>query len=535
VEAAPAPALSTSCGLCGVTLGAMANGAVVGGTTSGQEFCLKWNNHRTTIISVMDTLLEEESLVDVTLSADGQFIRAHRVILSACSPYFRQLFKSSFLNDKHPVIIMKDVDFDNLKSLVEYMYKGEANVPQQMLPSFIQTAESLQIRGLAEGASKQKLEQVAELNSMSPHMNLPNVPVTPQTNVPPFPPKSESKKGGAPIPDSILAARLKTMVDNPPMHMLDFQEQLALAARQAGHPLGVPPPMKENKKRRKMDQQQQSSQPNTSSPVKPDSNGHKEISVKKDLMSKNARLSPKISQNIMAPSVSSMVSNLSLTNNNDESDSDVLKIDEDGDRKETSEKDYEIAEVDNGYGGMDDSEEEITMDNHEKQMQRSGVGFINPWTGEEMPGLAQVSHDVDDEDSLQGGEGPFFPSLMDQSALSRSDITDEKPAMDAPNKYACGRCGRSYLHQATLVRHQRYECGISASYPCQLCGRKFKRRDVLKGHMEKCMNKSVASPINPSSASPMGSTSHLTMSIPSIPTISAISSLAMTTLPYGGP
>merc|ERR1712018_1116709 len=333
----------------------------------------------------MDTLLEEESLVDVTLSADGQFIRAHRVILSACSPYFRQRFKSSFLNDKHPVIIMKDVDFDNLKSLVEYMYKGEANVPQQMLPSFIQTAESLQIRGLAEGASKQKLEQVAELNSMSPHLNLPNIPATPQTNLPPFPPKSESKKGGGDA--SILAARLKTMVDNPPMHMLDFQEQLALAARQAGHPLGVPPPMKENKKRRKMDQQQQppSSQPNTSSPVKPDSNGHKEISVKKDLMSKNARLSPKISQNIMAPSVSSMVSNLSLTNNNDESDSDVLKIDEDGDRKETSEKDFEIAEVDNGYGGMDDSEEEITMD----WRRDAGAGTGHPRRGQRRGLLAR--------------------------------------------------------------------------------------------------------------------------------------------------
>merc|ERR1719351_747041 len=305
------------------------------------------------------------------------------------------------------------------------------------------------------------------------------------------------------------------------MHMLDFQEQLALAARQAGHPLGVPPPMKENKKRRKMDQQQQppSSQPNTSSPVKPDSNGHKEISVKKDLMSKNARLSPKISQNIMAPSVSSMVSNLSLTNNNDESDSDVLKIDEDGDRKETSEKDFEIAEVDNGYGGMDDSEEEITMDNNEKQMQRSGgVGFINPWTGEEMPGLAQVTHDVDsDEDSLQGGEGPFFPSLMDQTAISRSDITDEKPAMDTPNKYACGRCGRSYLHQATLVRHQRYECGITASYPCQLCGRKFKRRDVLKGHMEKCMSKSNSSLVSSPSAN---------NSLVSMPSIAGITSLA---------
>ena len=54
-----------------------------------QQFCLKWNNHRSTLFSVFDTLLEEESLVDVTLSAEGQFLRAHRVILSACSPYFR--------------------------------------------------------------------------------------------------------------------------------------------------------------------------------------------------------------------------------------------------------------------------------------------------------------------------------------------------------------------------------------------------------------------------------------------------------------
>ena len=112
---------------------------------------------------------------------------------------------------------------------------------------------------------------------------------------------------------------------------------------------------------------------------------------------------------------------------------------------------------------------------------------------------------------------------MDQSNLSRSDI-EEKPAISesprdpATNKYSCNRCGRSYLHQATLVRHQRYECGISASYPCQLCGRKFKRRDVLKGHMDKCMSRSNVPSM---------------VSLPSIASISSLASaMAMNPLPY---
>ena len=93
------------------------------------------------------------------------------------------------------------------------------------------------------------------------------------------------------------------------------------------------------------------------------------------------------------------------------------------------------------------------------------------------------------------------------SSLTRLDISDDRSLENSTrdpltNKYSCTRCGRSYLHQATLVRHQRYECGISASYPCQLCGRKFKRRDVLKGHMEKCLNKS-----NMTSTSPLLTTS----------------------------
>ena len=68
---------------------------------------------------------------------------------------------------------MKDVDFDNLKSLVEYMYKGEANVPQNMLASFIKTAESLQVRGLAECATKQLENEGLNASTNPPVADLP--------------------------------------------------------------------------------------------------------------------------------------------------------------------------------------------------------------------------------------------------------------------------------------------------------------------------------------------------------------------------
>lgn len=53
-----------------------------------QQFCLRWNNHQSTLVAVFDTLLENGTLVDCTLAAEGKCLNAHKVVLSACSPYF---------------------------------------------------------------------------------------------------------------------------------------------------------------------------------------------------------------------------------------------------------------------------------------------------------------------------------------------------------------------------------------------------------------------------------------------------------------
>lgn len=61
-----------------------------------QQFCLRWNNHQSTLVSVFDNLLENGTLVDCTLFAEGKFLKAHKVVLSACSPYFEVSFWKIF-------------------------------------------------------------------------------------------------------------------------------------------------------------------------------------------------------------------------------------------------------------------------------------------------------------------------------------------------------------------------------------------------------------------------------------------------------
>lgn len=117
------------------------------GEMGSEHYCLRWNNHQSNLLGVFSQLLRDESLVDVTLAcSEGQSIRAHKVVLSACSSYFQSLFLDH--PGRHPIVILKDVRFAELRTLIEFMYKGEVNVEYCQLSALLKTAESLQVKGM---------------------------------------------------------------------------------------------------------------------------------------------------------------------------------------------------------------------------------------------------------------------------------------------------------------------------------------------------------------------------------------------------
>merc|ERR1719402_2213690 len=102
---------------------------------SNEKFCLRWNDFENNISSAFRELREDKDFFDVTLACDDQQIEAHKVVLSACSPFFRKVLKRNPHN--HPLLYLKGIKSNDLQSIVNFMYEGEVNVAQADLTTFL--------------------------------------------------------------------------------------------------------------------------------------------------------------------------------------------------------------------------------------------------------------------------------------------------------------------------------------------------------------------------------------------------------------
>ena len=112
------------------------------------KFCLRWNEFETNIQVSFQQLREDKAFFDVTLACDDEQVQAHKIILSACSPFFRNILRRN--PHQHPLLYLKGVKFSDLQSVLDFMYHGEVNIAQEDLTSFLAVAEDLKVKGLTE-------------------------------------------------------------------------------------------------------------------------------------------------------------------------------------------------------------------------------------------------------------------------------------------------------------------------------------------------------------------------------------------------
>lgn len=110
-----------------------------------------WNGFAANMVSACDELLKREHFSDVTLVCQRKSHKVHRLVLAASSPYFRDLLLSHPSKEQHPVIILPaEVDESDLEAVIEFMYRGEAEVSKERLSSVLAAGVSLQVKGLTE-------------------------------------------------------------------------------------------------------------------------------------------------------------------------------------------------------------------------------------------------------------------------------------------------------------------------------------------------------------------------------------------------
>ena len=133
-----------------------------------EKFSLKWNSFRDNIANSLSFLREDKNLFDVTLvTNDHKQISAHKLVLSASSEFFREMFRKAIMPQTQLMLCLDGVNFHELNNALEYIYNGEIKIYQEDLERFLEIAERFKLKGLAGAKQEGEKNIKEESNTMN--------------------------------------------------------------------------------------------------------------------------------------------------------------------------------------------------------------------------------------------------------------------------------------------------------------------------------------------------------------------------------
>ena len=110
-----------------------------------QNYKVEWDAYPDNLKRIMGDMMKTDDFTDVTLvSDDKKQIKAHRNILAACSPFFKNILQIEERNNH--IIYLRGIQYSELELVLEFMYLGEATFDRERINEFVLVAKNLEIK-----------------------------------------------------------------------------------------------------------------------------------------------------------------------------------------------------------------------------------------------------------------------------------------------------------------------------------------------------------------------------------------------------
>merc|ERR1712226_144076 len=107
---------------------------------SSENFCLTWNDFNQNMNNFLSETRQALDIADVTLvCGDKKEFEAHRMVLSAASSFFKGLLRN--IKHVHPVIYLKGLEAKTIMAMLDFVYNGAVNIPEEDFNEFFAMAK----------------------------------------------------------------------------------------------------------------------------------------------------------------------------------------------------------------------------------------------------------------------------------------------------------------------------------------------------------------------------------------------------------
>uniref|UniRef100_A0A673GAK1 Kelch-like protein 20 n=1 Tax=Sinocyclocheilus rhinocerous TaxID=307959 RepID=A0A673GAK1_9TELE len=135
------------------------------------------DKHPRQTLEVINLLRKHRELCDVVLVVGAKKIYAHRVILSACSPYFRAMFTGELAESRQTEVVIRDIDERAMELLIDFAYTSQVTVEEGNVQTLLPAACLLQLAEIQEACCEFLKRQLDPSNCLGirvlQHVRLP--------------------------------------------------------------------------------------------------------------------------------------------------------------------------------------------------------------------------------------------------------------------------------------------------------------------------------------------------------------------------